>query len=173
MSNVLVSIIKPIQWHPMEQLSLSKSVASWLMEQGSMTQRFEQHCDHVHVEPQQTCFIHHDQLGDDAKHLPINQRYWLREIILFGDGIPWLLGRTIIPEGTLSGPEQALINLGTVPLGRYLFNNSNHELTRDFIQIGLQDDLWARRSLLRLSNKPLLLTEVFLPASPIYQATKI
>ncbi|PLK74975.1 chorismate lyase, partial [Klebsiella pneumoniae] len=28
--------------------------------------------------------------------------------------------------------------------------------------------LWGRRSRLRLSGKPLLLTELFLPASPLY-----
>ncbi|WP_145557065.1 chorismate lyase, partial [Yersinia aldovae] len=38
----------------------------------------------------------------------------------------------------------------------------------DYIQVGRQEAQWARRSLLRLSGKPLLLTEVFLPASPLY-----
>ncbi|EHP6135192.1 chorismate lyase, partial [Escherichia coli] len=38
----------------------------------------------------------------------------------------------------------------------------------DFIEIGRDAGLWGRRSRLRLSSKPLLLTELFLPASPLY-----
>ncbi len=170
MSEAVASIIKTIQWYPIGELSLPEAAADWLMESGSMTRRFERHCGEVCIEPRQERFIHYEQLGEAACHLPLNQRYWLREVVLSGDGIPWLLGQTIIPEETLSGPEQSLMHLGTVPLGRYLFNINEHRLTRDFIQAGLQGSLWARRSLLRLSGKPLLLTEVFLPASPLYRA---
>ncbi|CNK25030.1 chorismate pyruvate lyase [Yersinia aldovae] len=166
MSNGDASIIKPIQWCAIEQPNIPADVADWLMELGSMTRRFEQHCQQVHVAPQRECFITRDELGEDAEHLPISKRYWLREIILCGDNEPWLLGRTIIPEETLSGPDRALVDLGTLPLGRYLFGGNN--LTRDYIQVGRQEAQWARRSLLRLSGKPLLLTEVFLPASPLY-----
>ncbi|HBT13030.1 MAG TPA: chorismate lyase, partial [Erwinia persicina] len=88
------------------------------------------------------------------------------EIELCGDGVPWLVARTLVPESTLNGPEQKLQQLGTVPLGRYLFASST--LTRDFIDVGHSDTLWGRRSRLRLSGKPLLLTELFLPASPLY-----
>ena len=81
---------------------------------------------------------------------------------------PWLLElqRTVAPESTLCGPELALQQLGQTPLGRYLFTSST--LTRDFIEIGRDAALWGRRSRLRLSGKPLLLTELFLPASPLY-----
>ena len=98
--------------------------------------------------------------------LPDEPRYWLREIILYADGEPWLAGRTVVPESTLCGPELALQQLGKTPLGRYLFTSST--LTRDFIEIGRDAALWGRRSRLRLSGKPLLLTELFLPASPLY-----
>jgi len=90
--------------------------------------------------------------------------------VLCGDGVPWLVGRTVVPETTLDGPELALQKLGTTPLGRYLFSSST--LTRDFIQIGRSAELWGRRSRLRLSDKPLLLTELFLPASPFYEEEK-
>ena len=88
--------------------------------------------------------------------------------MLCGDGEPWLIGRTVVPESTLNGPEQMLQQLGTRPLGRYLFSSST--LSRDFIDPGQVGDLWGRRSRLRLSGKPLLLTELFLPASPLYRA---
>ncbi|MDC9582692.1 chorismate lyase [Xenorhabdus sp. PR6a] len=146
------------------------SVLDWLVEVDSMTCRFEQHCQHVSVAPFREGFITLEQLGDESKHLPVSGKYWLRESVLYGDNVPWLLGRTLIPEETLTGPDKKLVDVGTVPLGRYLFSGNN--LTRDYIQIGQQGDRWARRSLLRLSGKPLLLTEVFLPGSPAYKINK-
>lgn len=105
-------------------------------------------------------------MGDEQALLPASQRYWLREVRMFGDGVPWLEGRTVIPEQTLSGSDRGLLDLNTTQLGRYVFKDNR--LTRDYIQIGRQGELWARLSLLRLSGNPLLLTEVFLPASPVY-----
>ena len=111
-------------------------------------------------------FVSADEIASELPLLPKENRYWLREILLCADGEPWLAGRTVVPESTLSGPELALQRLGKTPLGRYLFASS--ELTRDFIEIGSEADLWGRRSRLRLSGKPLILTELFLPASPLY-----
>ncbi|MFC0228053.1 chorismate lyase [Serratia aquatilis] len=163
------SILPPIEWLS-EHSSIPASVSDWLMELGSMTRRFEGHCGRVHVEPQRECFVTRDSLTEEATHLPHSERYWLREIVLLGDGEPWLLGRTVIPLETLTGPDQALVDLGTVPLGRYLF--SSDSLTRDYINVGRQNALWARRSRLCLAGKPLLLTELFLPASPLYAVEK-
>ncbi|AHG19853.1 chorismate--pyruvate lyase [Chania multitudinisentens RB-25] len=163
------SILPPIAWLP-ENSPIPAAISDWLMELGSMTRRFERHCGHVHIEPQRECFVTRDQLGEEAEHLPDSERYWLREIVLLGDDHPWLLGRTVIPQETLTGPDQALVDLGTLPLGRYLF--SSNTLTRDYIHVGQQGELWARRSRLRLADKPLLLTELFLPPSPLYAVKK-
>ncbi|WP_340621388.1 chorismate lyase [Xenorhabdus siamensis] len=157
----------PIHWFSAGEVNTPENILDWLMEVGSMTHRFEQHCHHVTVAPFRECFITTADIGDESEHLPVSEKYWLREIVLYGDNIPWLLGRTVIPEETLTGPDKKLVDVGTVPLGRYLFSGNN--LTRDYIQIGQQGQRWARRSLLRLSKKPLLLTEVFLPASPVYK----
>jgi chorismate--pyruvate lyase len=162
------SILPPLEWLSVQYPPVPAAVSDWLMELGSMTRRFERHCGRVHVEPQRECFVTRDQLGEEAEHLPDSPRYWLREIVLLGDNQPWLLGRTVIPQETLTGPDLALVDLGTLPLGRYLF--SSNELTRDYIHMGRQESLWARRSRLRLAGKPLLLTELFLPASPLYAA---
>ncbi|WP_208607587.1 chorismate lyase [Xenorhabdus thuongxuanensis] len=160
--------LTPIHWLSSNETDLLPgSVLDWLMEVGSMTRRFEQHCQHVSVAPLREDFIALKELNDESEHLPVNEKYWLREIVLYGDNIPWLLGRTVIPEETLTGPDKKLVDVGTVPLGRYLFSGNN--LTRDYIQIGRQGGRWARRSLLKLSGKPLLLTEVFLPNSPVYK----
>ncbi|EJF74919.1 chorismate lyase [Bartonella birtlesii] len=166
MSNLRDSIIPPLKWFSEQAPLIPENVCDWLMESGSITLRFKKHCTHINVEPQRECFITRDKLQDEAEHLPESSRYWLREVILTGDKQPWLLGRTVIPQETLLEQNQALMHLGTTPLGHYLFNSG--KLTRDYIHIGQQGALWARRSRLRLTNKPLLLTELFLTASPLY-----
>lgn len=138
----------------------------WLLLEDSMTKRFEQLDKKVTVTVIQEAFVTAESLENEQHLLPADTRYWLREILLCADGEPWLAGRTVVPETTLTGPELALQKLGTTPLGRYLFTSST--LTRDFIEVGQVDSLWGRRSRLRLGGKPLLLTELFLPASPLY-----
>ena len=145
---------------------LDENLLDWLLLEDSMTKRFEQHCQRVSVEVLAEGFVGPQAIAQEREWLPEEEAYWLREIVLCGDGEPWLIGRTVVPQSTLNGPELALQKLGTTPLGRYLFTSST--LTRDFIHPGRSGTLWGRRSRLRLSGKPLLLTELFLPASPLY-----
>ena len=145
---------------------LEPAQRDWLMLEDSMTKRFEQFGKPVSVTLLNEAFVGRDALDGEQHLLPDEPRYWLREILLCVGDEPWLAGRTVVPESTLCGPELALQQLGQTPLGRYLFTSST--LTRDFIEIGCHDALWGRRSRLRLSGKPLLLTELFLPASPLY-----
>ncbi|WP_354186732.1 chorismate lyase [Bartonella japonica] len=168
MSDPNDSILPPLNWLSDQNLSVPENIRDWLMELGSMTLRLKKHCTCLRVEPQRECFITRDKLQEqgEAEHLSNSARYWLREVVLIGDNQPWLLGRTVIPEETLLEHNQAIMQLGNVPLGHYLFNSG--KLTRDYIHIGQRGALWARRSRLRLTDKPLLLTELFLTASPIY-----
>jgi chorismate--pyruvate lyase len=146
--------------------ALEPQLLDWLLLEDSMTKRFEQQGKKVSVTLIQEGFVTASDIAPERAQLPEEARYWLREIILCADGEPWLAGRTVVPESTLSGPEMALQTLGNTPLGRYLFTSS--ALTRDFIEIGRHEQLWGRRSRLRLGGKPLILTELFLPASPLY-----
>ncbi|EKT53173.1 chorismate lyase [Providencia burhodogranariea] len=158
----------PITWLPEADDLVPDNILDWLHELGSMTKRLEQHCQCVTVIPCAQRYVTKEALSDDETQcLPVSEYYWLREVIMYGDNIPWLLGRTLIPQETLTGEDQKLIDIGAVPLGRYLFSHDN--LTRDYIHIGQQNSRWLRRSRLRLSNKPLLLTELFLPESPAYK----
>ena len=145
---------------------LDAELRDWLLLEDSMTKRFEQQGKRVTVTLIREDFVGPEEVTEELTLLPEESRYWLREILLCADGEPWLAGRTVVPESTLSGPELRLQQLGDTPLGRYLFTSST--LSRDFIEIGKDAELWGRRSRLRLSGKPLLLTELFLPASPLY-----
>ncbi|WP_058912420.1 chorismate lyase [Entomohabitans teleogrylli] len=167
MSHAALAQLRALQYFAQIPSTLEASLLDWLMLEDSMTKRFEQYCQRVSVEICFEDFVGPDAMSkDEASLLPAESQYWLREILLCGDGVPWLAGRTLVPASTLNGPELALRQLGTTPLGRYLFTSST--LTRDFIQTGQSDGQWGRRSRLRLSGKPLLLTELFLPASPVY-----
>ncbi len=139
--------------------ALDPQQLDWLLLEDSMTKRFEQQGKTVTVTMIQEGFVTSADIASELPLVPKEERYWLREILLCADGEPWLAGRTVVPESTLSGPELALQRLGNTPLGRYLFTSS--ELTRDFIEIGRDAELWGRRSRLRLSGKPLILTELF------------
>ena len=146
--------------------ALDSRLLDWLLLEDSMTKRFEQEGKRVSVTLLREAFVGPHEVAEEVALLPVESRYWLREILLCADGEPWLAGRTVVPESTLCGPELAFQTLGNTPLGRYLFTSST--LTRDFIEIGRDAALWGRRSRLRLSGKPLMLTELFLPASPLY-----
>ncbi|MCG8708776.1 chorismate lyase [Brenneria sp. 4F2] len=166
MSDAAQFSLRMTKWFPDSSATIPAHIRGWLMESDSMTQRLERHCDRLTVSIRHECFISSGELYDEPAHLPASERYWLREVVLYGDGRPWLFGQTLIPRQTLAGAGIDLMKIGNVPLGRYLFQHN--ALTRDYIHTGLCEGLWARRSRLRLSGHPLLLTELFLPEAPLY-----
>jgi chorismate--pyruvate lyase len=99
----------------------------------------------------------------------------IREVILCGNNEPWVFARSILPLASLTGRLRHLRKQGTRPLGAYLF--SQPRLTRSAIAVArISRDhayapsdlvnnhiLWGRRSVFYLQEKPLLVSEVFLP----------
>lgn len=149
--------------------SVNRELRDWLLLENSMTQRLAQHCQHITINVTRQGFTRKLHATNERPWLPCASRYWLREVILAGDNEPWLVARTLVPETTLCDAKQQLQQLqqlGDTPLGHYLF--SHEQLTRDFIHIGRCNGLWGRRSRFQLSGNPLLLTELFLAASPVY-----
>lgn len=144
-------------------------IYSWLADETSMTARLASHCQQLLVDVIDEGYVLPDFLSAEERtalsHIS-DKRYWYREVQLIADGIPWLAGRTIVPEHCLEGQAFAIKKLGNQPLGKYLFNA--HSLCRDYLIAGTLGDLWSRRSLLHLAETSLLLTEIFLPASPLY-----
>ncbi|WP_409524280.1 chorismate--pyruvate lyase family protein [Nitrincola sp. MINF-07-Sa-05] len=91
----------------------------------------------------------------------------IREVELLGQGEPWVYARSVIPEETLTGRHRQLRHLGATSLGAVLFKDP--DMRRGPLQVCRLHspelgELWARRSLFYLSEKPLLVCEVFLPA---------
>lgn len=103
----------------------------------------------------------------------------IREVLIFSPGKKWMYARTVFPRATLTGKQLCLARLKNRSLGSVLFQDptierspfevvclSNGMPFKEYVleQANLNaDQLWARRSRFILHNKPLLLTEVFLP----------
>ena len=80
-------ILQHPDWHDTSILP-SPAVRDWLLHEGSLTRKLQQHCARLDVA------IAHEGWTDDD--------HWLREVWLSGDGIPWIYAQTRIPRATLS-----------------------------------------------------------------------
>lgn len=159
----------------------------WLSDKGSLTQRLlEKSQGQLRVE------VLHQTIQSvslsERQALNMTNRQWavVREVVLYGKGAAWVYARTVIPLSTLHGPLRRLHYLGNKPLGEQLFTDPS--MRREPLEIaqlqpqqlpeGIGADIsasieadisvdtkatWGRRSVFRLSNKPLLVSEVFLP----------
>ncbi len=110
-----------------------------------------------------------------ALGLPPRQLALVRQVVLLGEGEPWVFARSLVPLSTLTGRLRQLRQLDTRPLGAFLF--SQHNLQRGGIAVSRIDrhhqylpaqvqgnaTVWGRRSVFRVDDKPLLVSEVFLP----------
>jgi chorismate--pyruvate lyase len=152
----------------LNQPDLQGTAAFWLQAEGSLTRHLQLRCRqtfHVEVAREGYCLPTREEtltLG-----IPHRQRAWIREVRLCGDGVPWVLARTIIPLDTLTGRGRHLRHLGRVPLGAWLF--SHREWSRGALQTGLchqsraGDPQCARRSIFSNQDHRLLVGEYFLP----------
>lgn len=153
---------------------IPKAYHHWLLDQGSLTQKLiAQSGGQLRVQVLQQR-IQKARLSE-RQALGLPHRHWavIREVILFGHHTPWVYARTVIPLSTLRGPLRRLHYLGNKPLGEQLFTDPT--MRREPVQVAqlhrqqLPDPLpqfqstWGRRSVFRLSGKPLLVSEIFLP----------
>lgn len=155
----------------------------WLLDSGSLTQRLVSVCPgqfRVRVESQRRA----RPLREEARALGMRagQLALVRQVVLSCDRQAWVCARTVIPASTLTGTERRLMRLGNRSLGAVLF--ADPTLERGATEVAcltpgrrLYDllaapramsatELWGRRSVFRLSGKPLLVSEFFLPVIP-------
>ncbi len=154
----------------------------WLLDEGSLTERLLAASDGdfaVEVLSQQA------QLPYLSEACQLNMRNrelaLVREVLLICCGVPWVYARSILPMSTLTGRQRALRKLNNQPLGALLFNDPGMQrspmqlacLTRDNATLpaaigDVSHPVWGRRSVFTLDQKPLLVSEIFLPAFPPY-----
>ncbi|HYH41821.1 MAG TPA: chorismate lyase [Burkholderiales bacterium] len=151
----------------------------WLTDRGSLTARIAARCPGVRVE---VVFQGLRRPDRDERFVFAHDgraRVLVREIFLRCGDVPVVFAHTVLDPADLCGPWRSVARLGNRPLGAALFADPrierhalrqrkigwHHELHRR-LRATIPDAppaLWARRSLFRLHNSPILVTEVFLP----------
>jgi len=168
--------------------SVPDTLRSWLLDKGSLTDRLK-HCCRGRFSVRVVDEAWQRPQLDEARVLgiPVTALAWVRQVQLLCNGKPWVFARTVVPVTTLSGAQRQLACLGNRPLGAYLFADPGMQrspvqlariahgstLFEDAVQ-GLADKpqvIWGRRSVFRVGGKPLLVSEIFLPAIVTAQAT--
>lgn len=157
------------------------SVLNWLLDRSSLTQRIIGACDgsfQVRVLSQRWM----RPMSNEAKalHMRRSGHALVRQVLLLCNDIPWVYARTVIPRRTLTGRQRRLAHLKSRSLGALLFADpSMRRGELHLARLNARDKLysivakhvekppaamWGRRSVFTLSKKPLLVSEIFLPA---------
>ena len=154
----------------------------WLLDRGSLTQRLIAASDgrfRVRILGQGIAKPRRSEaqiLGIANHHLAV-----VREVILYGKDQPWVYARSVLPLTSLTGRLTRLRQLDERPLGALLFADPSMrrgKLELASVQpskvalpleLGIFDTpLWGRRSVFYVADKPLLVSEIFLPTfSPV------
>ncbi len=152
---------------PMPHSLLSLPWRTWLLDKGSLTQRLKdlsngEFCVQVtHTGSARASLSEARTLGITTRSV-----VYVREVNLCIREKVVVVARSVIPRSTLTGAERQLRVLNNKPLGEFLF--SHKHMSRSSIQIkkGRVDHklMWGRRSIFKLNNKPLLVSEYFLPS---------
>jgi chorismate--pyruvate lyase len=160
-------------------------VLEWLKDEGSLTKRL------IQASPGQFNVRLLRQnwgraLYSEQQYLRIRrgEAAMVREVELCNDDTPWVFARSLIPATSLCGSARRLAHLGEKPLGAVLFADRN--VRRGKTQIARilprhplfaaatkhleqqPKELWGRRTLFYIADKPLLVNEIFLPAIPAF-----
>ncbi len=180
----LPAIYKEPCWNCRAQLQINlipKHILACLLDPTSLTARIVEHCPGtfgVQLLEQRK----QRPLASEARQLGMRryQQATIRHVYLMCNDRPWVFARTVIPHRTERTHRLRLGKLGSQSLGSLLF--SDRSVRRGEVQIAdlrtghklytlasqaLADkphQLWARRSLFWLKDKPLLVNEIFLPA---------
>ncbi|MDH5610880.1 MAG: chorismate lyase [Gammaproteobacteria bacterium] len=168
------------RWYQRKQLfskHLSADKRSWLFDTSSLTARLIRYSSgNFHVELLSQ-IIGRPTL-DEAKALNIatGQYALIRQVHLCCSNKIVVYARTVIPLSTLKGAERSYGTLGSRPLGAMLF--ADRSMRRNEIMVtrllpenalyektGAQGEaVWGRRSVFYVGEKPLLVSEYYLPS---------
>jgi chorismate lyase len=156
---------------------------SWLTEPDSLTARCQRACTDFRV--RLLNFGKGRALADESAGGEAGRGLaWVREVVLECDGRPVIFAHTTLSAVTHGRLSRWMAGLGNRSLGSLLFTypgflrgriefqriDGRHPLYRRaaaLCQVG--ETLWARRSLHRLENQQVLVTEVFLPAAQAFK----
>lgn len=151
----------------------------WLTDRGSLTARIARRCPGVWVK---VVFQGLRRPDRDERFVFSHRgrsRVLVREVFLYCGDTPVVFAHTVLNAEDLHGSWRSVAKLGSRPLAAALFADPrvrrfplrqrkigwHHELHRRLSATvtRVPRALWARRSLFRLHDSPILVTEVFLP----------
>lgn len=187
-SSILFPVQMKAKWQKEQSVSLPEHLRDWLLDPCSLTARLKKHCNEFRVEVlgQKIEFCSAHEATDEVT---TGQEVLIREVLLFCDDIPHVFARSILPLSSLTGNQKQLLSLGNQPLGQVIFNHPN--LQRNCIELAsfdhtssvvklaqhynqeCKEELWGRRSVFIVDNKPLVVAEVFLPEAIAYQKERV
>lgn len=174
---------KEPRWVPQAQVPrnrIPRAVLDWLLDSSSLTERLRRHCEgRLRVRVIDQTWARPERGEAQALGIRYSERALVRQVQLLGNGEPWVFARTVIPVRSLQGPQRRLARLGTKPLGAVLFTDKsmrreNLELVsllpgQTLFETAARDlpqrpgMIWGRRSVFWLGERPLLVSEMFLP----------
>ncbi|MCK6265754.1 chorismate lyase [Vibrio sp. ZSDE26] len=170
-TSLYLSALLQVNWQDPSDFDYpSEQSKQWLLELGSLSRLLELHCQELSVDLLHNRIVKSERLNQQEIELLSQEQCLLRKVVLKGDSIPWVLGRTLIPSSSITTQQHDLSEQGEIPLGLTVF--STNDVKRDALQVGWaiteQGRFLARRSRLWMNNKPMLVAELFLPESPVY-----
>lgn len=160
---------------------LSPLLASWLIDTDSLTRRLRSECgggfrvEVIEQRWQRPMFSERMALGLSDQVFAL-----VRQVRLFCGEYPLVYARTVMPDATLKGARRRFAHLGNRPLGAMLF--SDRRIVRNGMEVAriepgrrlyraavgdgqaAGEDIWGRRSIFLIDGRPLLVSEIFLPA---------
>ncbi len=168
---------------PAQRLQRSRvpvGLRTWLFDSASLTRRLQQRYRgefSVRVLYQSWC----RPLRNERRAIGMrdHEQALIRQVQLLCGKQPLVFARTVIPVGTLHGAQRRLAHLGNRPLGALLFaDKSVYRGPMEIARISAEhegyaaivgsartaEDIWGRRSLFYFGSRPLLVSEIFLPA---------
>ncbi|GAA0856202.1 chorismate--pyruvate lyase family protein [Aliiglaciecola litoralis] len=174
----------PPLWQSPDDLAVADPyLRNWLLDTGSLTERLQSHCAQFDLKvigqrPMQPELEEISQLTQPNDSQKEN-KWQIREVILSGNGQPWVFARSVLPQ-TLC--DMDLAELGNRPLGQIIFNDQRfsrrpfqllqipaQHVFQQQLDIRQQQSLWGRRSMFDFNGMQLMVAEVFLPHCPAYR----
>ncbi|MFZ7224480.1 chorismate--pyruvate lyase family protein [Avibacterium avium] len=150
-------------WQTSGHLSVPE-IAQWVQHQGSLTQKLQQACQQLSVEVIYQGWQENSTAKISLKSTALNKT-WLREVLLKGDGTPWIFAQTTLPETTVQNVAQYVLQLGEQPIGLWLFKQPMQRISLYWRQ-DPETGLYARYSDFDLKGYPLQIKELFLAEFP-------
>ena len=141
----------------------NKKILSWLNEEGSITKRISSKTN-FKLEVLQ------DNIGNaqEEEYKALNiipEKVRIREVMLYGNSVPIVFARSIIPKLVSTKGYPGLGSIGSKPLGDLIFESDLFIKTyREFAEFQNDGDkiMWGRRTQYQVKGYPLSIMEVFL-----------